>query len=77
MRYPKGVPSYGKGGCCPDEWNDTPNFTGCFELDGVIKKSRNKDVPDRLEMYVIGPRNAYQQRTNYSGGAYHGYRSDD
>jgi hypothetical protein len=74
MRYPRGVPSHGRLGCCPDEWNGVPEITGSYELDGVIKKSRNRDLPARLQMYC--PRvNNYGPLTGYD--AYDGYSGDN
>ncbi len=74
MRYPRGVPSHGKLGCCPDDWDGVPNITGSYELDAVIKKSHNRDVPARLQMYC--PRvNSYGPLTGYD--AYDGYSGDN
>jgi hypothetical protein len=71
MRYPKGCHSHT---VCPEEWRRTPDMTGSYELDAVIKRSRNKDVPDRLKMYLenesaYGPRTAYNGYHNYGGDA--------
>jgi hypothetical protein len=74
MRYPKGVPAHGRIGCCPDEWNRTPDITGSYELDAVIKHNPNKDLPSRLEMYC-GRMNAYGGLTGYD--AYSGYSGDN
>lgn len=71
MRYPRGVPTHGRTGCCPKDWNRVPNLTGSHELDGVIKASRNKDVPARLAMYCKlggqGPLTGYDGYNGYSG----------
>ncbi len=73
MRYPRGVPSHGRLGCCPQEWRRVPNISGSYELDGAIKLSKNKDVPARLQMYC--PRvNSYGPLTAYDG--YEGYSGD-
>ena len=40
MRYPRGVPSHGRLGCCPDDWDKIPDITGSYELDAVISKAR-------------------------------------
>jgi len=72
MRYPRGVPSHGRIGCCPDDWDGIPDITGSYELDAVIKQSKNKDVPERLQMYCqrvnsYGPITAYDGYNGYSG----------
>lgn len=76
MKYPRGVPSHGRTGCCPAEGrgNGVPNITGSLELDTAIKKSRNKDVPARLQMYCDRA-NAYGPLTGYDG--YDGYSGDN
>ena len=70
MRYPKGHTSHE---CCPEDWRKTPDLTGSFELDAVIKKSTNKDVPKRLKLYMENE-TAYGARTGYDG--YHNYGGD-
>lgn len=72
MRYPRGVPSHGRLGCCPDDWDKIPDITGSYELDAVIKQSKNKDVPARLQVYCqrvnsYGPLTAYDGYNGYSG----------
>lgn len=74
MRYPRGVPSHGRLGCCPDDWDKIPEITGSYELDAVIKQSKNKDVPARLQMYCQRV-NAYGPLTAYDG--YNGYSGDN
>ncbi len=74
MRYPRGIPTHGRMGCCPGEWSRIPNITGSYELDGVIKQSKNKDVPHRLGMFCERA-NAYGPLTAYDG--YHGYSGDN
>lgn len=71
MRYPKGCPTHG---CCPEEWRRTPNITGSFELDEVIRRNPNKDMEKRLQLYCDRPM-AYGPKTGYDG--YHGYSGDD
>ena len=70
MRYPKGHTSHE---CCHEDWRKTPDLTGSFELDAVIKKSTNKDVPKRLKLYMENE-TAYGARTGYDG--YHNYGGD-
>lgn len=69
MRRPKGVPCHE---CAPKGWRGrTPNQTGDFDLDEAILHRSNKDMPDRLKMYIrkAGP------VTGYDG--YHNYHGDD
>ena len=70
MRRPKGFESHE---CCPGEWKRVPNISGSHELDAAIIRSRNKDVPDRLKMFVENE-TAYGARTGYDG--YHNYGGD-
>lgn len=70
MRNPKGTPCHE---CCPQEWRNTPDITGSFELDAVIRRNPNKDMAARLELYCEKP-TAYGPRTGYDG--YHGYSGD-
>jgi len=74
MRYPKGMPSHGRLGACPNEWNSTPCICGLYTMDAVIKKSRNADVPSRLKLYTESE-TAYGNRTAYNG--YQGYSKGD
>ena len=71
--------SHGSGGichdCAPQEFRQTPNITGSFELDAVIAANKNKDIPSRLSFYVDRSQNLYGPRTGYDG--YHGYSGDD
>ncbi len=59
--------------CCPEDWRKTPDVTGSHELDAVINQNSNKDIPDRLKMYV--GQEAYGPLTGYNG--YHGYSGDN
>ena len=57
---------------CPKEWRTTPNISGSHELDASIMRSKNKDLPDRLKMFVendvaYGPLTAYSGYHNYTG----------
>lgn len=70
MRYLKGQPHHE---CCPVEWRRTPDLTGCYELDAVIHRNGNKDVPHRLA-YYLEQETAYGARTGYDG--YHNYGGD-
>jgi hypothetical protein len=70
MRYLKGSPHHE---CCPPEWRNTPDMTGSFELDAVIARNTNKDIPSRLAFY-LEQENAYSARTAYNG--YHNYHGD-
>lgn len=73
MRTPKGIPCHQ---CCPAEWRRTPNLTGSHELDAVIHRNGNRDVPARLAYYLdcAGDGQTYGPRTAYSG--YHNYSGD-
>jgi len=70
MRYLKGSPHHE---CCPKEWRNTPDLTGSFELDAVISRNTNKDIPHRLA-YYLEQETAYGARTGYDG--YHNYGGD-
>ena len=61
--------------CAPKDWRNTPMVSGCYELDGMIARNKNKDVPDRLKMFADQSQNLYGPRTGYDG--YHGYSGDD
>lgn len=60
--------------CCPKDWRETPDISGSYELDAAIHRSKNRDVPNRLKVYVERE-TAYGARTGYDG--YHGYSGDD
>lgn len=72
MRKPRGVPQHQM---CPREFKSVPDLTGSFELDQVIQRNSNADVPKRLDFYLDRGNNAYGPKTGYSG--YHGYSGDD
>lgn len=59
--------------CAPKDWRNTQDVTGSYELDAAIKRSRNRDVPDRLRVYIENE-TAYGARTGYDG--YHNYGGD-
>lgn len=69
MRRPRGACHE----CCPADWRQTTNITGSYELDAAIMKNKNKDVPDRLKMFVDND-TAYGPSTAYNG--YHNYGKD-
>lgn len=72
MKWPKNAPRHE---CCPKEWRNTPNFTGNHELDAVIYRNSNKDIPNRMALYAgLGGR-VYGDRTGYTG--YHRDPTDD
>ena len=64
MRNPKGYTHYGREGCCPTEWNHTPDMTGSFEMDASIMKSKNKDAQAKLTDHLVSDV-AYKRSTNY------------
>ena len=70
MRWPKGHLAHE---CAPKEWRNTPDMTGSHELDASIKRSRNKDVPERLRVFLENEV-AYGALTGYDG--YHNYGGD-
>jgi hypothetical protein len=51
--------------CCPNGWKDVPKMTGDYDLDATILHRHNKDLPDRLRLYV--KRGAYSSKTAYNG----------
>jgi hypothetical protein len=59
--------------CCPKEWRATPDMSGSYELDASILRSKNKDVPARLKLFLENE-SAYGPRTGYDG--YHNYSGD-
>jgi hypothetical protein len=60
--------------CAPKDWRQTPDLTGSHELDAAIARTKNKDVPDRLKMFMENEV-AYGARTGYDG--YHNYSGDN
>lgn len=71
MRAPKHTPMHE---CCPEDWRKTPVFTGSHELDAVIHRNTNGNIPARMKLYAGGD-SSYGPRTGYNG--YHGYGGDD
>jgi hypothetical protein len=66
----KSLGLYGCHQCAPRGWRDTPIITADYDLDQTIMHRSNKDLPNRLQMYV--KRASYGKRTGYSG-----YRGTD
>lgn len=64
MRNPK---SFQTHNCCPEDWRQTPDMTGSFELDCVIIKSPNREMAAKLRDHLTGDQ-AYQHGTGYNGG---------
>lgn len=57
----------------PEGWHRVPKVTGDYDMDATIQHRANKDLANKLEMYVInGP--AYGPR---GYGGYRGYHGDD
>jgi hypothetical protein len=72
----KAAPNCPNHECCPKDWRGTPNFTGSHELDAVIARNGNGNLPARMRLYAaVGERDAYGPRTAYNG--YAGYSGDD
>jgi hypothetical protein len=59
---------------CPPDWRNVPDVSGSYELDGVIQRSKNADLVNRLKMYACPGGNAYGPLTGYNG--YHNYSGD-
>ena len=59
----------------PRDWRIVPNITGDFDLDASILFREDKDLPDRLALYVRHQKLTYGPRTGYSSS--HGYSGDD
>ena len=69
MRRPKGVKCHD---CAPNGWRGrTPNLTGDYDLDETMIHRSNKDMPNRLKMYI----GRYKPVTGYDG--YDNYHGDD
>lgn len=64
MRNPK---QYTMHKCAPEDWRRTPDMTGSFELDGMIMKTNNKDMADRLQDHLVDD-TAYKLNTSYGRG---------
>jgi len=53
--------------CAPDGWHDVPKVTGDYDLDATILHRHNKDLPDRLKLYL--KRGSYNPKTGYNAYA--------
>ena len=73
MKAPKNVTCHE---CAPADWRGVPSYTGSYELDGVIQRSQNGDLPARMRMYAdMGDNKTYGPLTAYNG--YSGYSGDN
>ena len=61
--------------CAPKDWRGVPDRTGSFELDAVIERCENGDLPRRLKLFLDPEQAAYGPISGYSG--YHGYTGDN
>ena len=51
----------------------TPNITGDYDLDSTILHRRNKDLPNRIQLYIRKNKQPYGGLTGYNALAgYHG-----
>ncbi len=71
MKFPKGSKCHI---CAPSDFKRTPNLTGCYELDAMIRHTSNHDMIDRLSDHISSS-GGYGSRTGYNG--YNGYSGDD
>ena len=67
MKQPKGFVEYGKQGCCPDDWNNTPDMTGDHVMDASVKRCKNKDAQAKLTDHLVTDI-AYKRNTSYGRG---------
>ena len=65
MKQPRGFKEYGKEGCCPTEWNTTPDMTGSHELDASIMHCKNKDAQAKLSDHIMRDV-AYEKNNGYT-----------
>lgn len=63
MRKPKRFPNHR---AAPAEWRSISDLTGSYELDGMIARTPNRDMADRLPDHLMSDV-AYQKRTGYNG----------
>ena len=61
--------------CAPREWRNVPVLTGDYDLDATVLHRNNKDIVNRMNLYVRKSGKTYGYKTAYSG--YHGYHGDD
>jgi hypothetical protein len=59
--------------CAPKEWRRVPKVTNDYDFDATIQHRANKDLRNKLEMYVVNSP-AYGPR---GYGGYRGYHGDD
>lgn len=71
MEMPKGSVCHE---CAPKEWRKTPIITGSHELDAMIHRNGNSDLPARVKLFVDQSAHIYGPNTAYSG--YSGYSGD-
>lgn len=50
--------------CAPKGWKDVPKVTGDYDMDATILHRHNKDLPDRLKLYL--KRGAYSAKNAYN-----------
>ena len=62
MKQPRG---YSEHKCAPEEWRHTPDMSGSYELDGMIRRGANKDMQGKLHDHIVGD-DAYLLRTAYN-----------
>lgn len=67
MRQPKNFREYGQAGCCPAEWNHTPDMTGDYVTDGAIQRCRNQDARSKLSDHLVSDE-AYKINNGYGRG---------
>lgn len=54
--------------CCPEEWKGVSDMTGSYEMDGMIQRTSNKDMADRLESHLVSDV-AYTRNRGYGKGS--------
>ena len=52
--------------CCPADWRGIKDMTGSFELDGMISRTKNPEMAEKLEDHLTTDV-AYRHRTPYNG----------
>ena len=65
MRKPK---TYQNHECCPRDWRSISDLTGSYELDGMIARTPNREMAQKLEDHLMVDQ-AYQKRTAYNGSS--------
>ena len=53
--------------CAPKEWRKVKDMSGSYELDGMIARTKNCDMWDRLENHLMTDV-AYKINTSYGRG---------